>query len=450
MDEPWSRPGDYVLLRAMTTSSARRRRARTTSTRPTAGSAPTSTCASIRRQQLLDGHRASRDPGRGARADQGDRVPPALSGADPNFVEYRGYWLPHCFNNEGAIAEYWACREKAVVMDLSPLRKWEVLGPDAEALIQRDDHARRPPARGRPGRLHGALQRDRRDDRRRDGLPPRARQLPLRRRRRVRRRLAATSVAEERGLKAWVKPSTDQLHNLAVQGPLSREILKRVRLDAADPAAARGAQVVPLPRRADRRLRRDPGRRLAHRLHRRARLRGLVPPRRRRGRVGRDLAAGAPTGLMPLGLEALDMLRIESGLIFAGYEFDDQVDPFEAGIGFTVDARHDEDFVGREALMERQGASAAARSSASSSRATRRRPRRLRLRGAPAASASSRAARAARSCEEVDRAVPDGRRSTPRSAPRSRSASSTGIRSGSRRRSCAFPFYDPEKKRPRS
>ena len=30
------------------------------------------------------------------------------------------------------------------------------------------------------------------------------------------------------------------------------------------------------------------------------------------------------------------MLRIESGLIFAGYEFDDQVDPFEAGIGFTV------------------------------------------------------------------------------------------------------------------
>ena len=30
------------------------------------------------------------------------------------------------------------------------------------------------------------------------------------------------------------------------------------------------------------------------------------------------------------------MLRIEAGLIFAGEEFDDQVDPFEAGIGFTV------------------------------------------------------------------------------------------------------------------
>ena len=30
------------------------------------------------------------------------------------------------------------------------------------------------------------------------------------------------------------------------------------------------------------------------------------------------------------------MVRIEAGLIFAGYEFSDQTDPFEAGIGFTV------------------------------------------------------------------------------------------------------------------
>ena len=64
--------------------------------------------------------------------------------------------------------------------------------------------------------------------------------------------------------------------------------------------------------------------------------------------------AGAEHGLTPLGLEALDILRIESGLIFAGYEFDDQVDPFEAGIGFAVDLRTDDDFVGRAALEERQ------------------------------------------------------------------------------------------------
>ena len=63
--------------------------------------------------------------------------------------------------------------------------------------------------------------------------------------------------------------------------------------------------------------------------------------------------AGGERGLTPLGLEALDILRIESGLIFAGYEFDDQVDPFEAGIGFAVDLETEEDFVGRDALRER-------------------------------------------------------------------------------------------------
>ncbi|MFM9139547.1 MAG: glycine cleavage T C-terminal barrel domain-containing protein, partial [Solirubrobacterales bacterium] len=38
----------------------------------------------------------------------------------------------------------------------------------------------------------------------------------------------------------------------------------------------------------------------------------------------------------------------------AGYEFDDQVDPFEAGIGFTVALDCEDDFVGKDALIERQ------------------------------------------------------------------------------------------------
>ena len=43
-----------------------------------------------------------------------------------------------------------------------------------------------------------------------------------------------------------------------------------------------------------------------------------------------------------------------AGLIFAGYEFDDQTDPFEAGIGFAVALKHDEDFIGRTALEKRK------------------------------------------------------------------------------------------------
>jgi len=63
---------------------------------------------------------------------------------------------------------------------------------------------------------------------------------------------------------------------------------------------------------------------------------------------------GAPRGLAPFGLEALDMLRIEAGLVFANYEFNDQVDPFEAGIGFAVALKGNEEFVGRDALIRRK------------------------------------------------------------------------------------------------
>ena len=66
-------------------------------------------------------------------------------------------------------------------------------------------------------------------------------------------------------------------------------------------------------------------------------------------------AAGEPLGLVPMGLEALDILRIEAGLIFAGQEFCDQTDPYEAGIGFTVPLKSKEDdFIGREALLRRR------------------------------------------------------------------------------------------------
>ena len=70
--------------------------------------------------------------------------------------------------------------------------------------------------------------------------------------------------------------------------------------------------------------------------------------------------AGQPHGLRPLGLEALDMLRIEAGLVFGGYDFSDQTDPFEAGIGFTVPLKtKDDDFIGRDALLVAQGEPAA-------------------------------------------------------------------------------------------
>jgi aminomethyltransferase len=65
--------------------------------------------------------------------------------------------------------------------------------------------------------------------------------------------------------------------------------------------------------------------------------------------------AGQEFNISPMGFEALDMLRIEAGLILGGHEFSDETDPFEAGISFTVPLKSKEqNFIGKEALIERK------------------------------------------------------------------------------------------------
>lgn len=61
------------------------------------------------------------------------------------------------------------------------------------------------------------------------------------------------------------------------------------------------------------------------------------------------MAAGAPLGLVPMGGHALDMLRIEAGLMIAGAEFGPDSDALESGLGFAVDFKKP-DFIGRAAL----------------------------------------------------------------------------------------------------
>ncbi len=76
---------------------------------------------------------------------------PRMSELTRNFTEYRGFWLPNRFNNTGPVAEYWACREKAAVMDLSPLRKFEVLGCRCRRPAAGRLHPQHPQALRRPG-----------------------------------------------------------------------------------------------------------------------------------------------------------------------------------------------------------------------------------------------------------------------------------------------------------
>ena len=61
------------------------------------------------------------------------------------------------------------------------------------------------------------------------------------------------------------------------------------------------------------------------------------------------LEAGAPEGLIPAGLGARDTLRLEAGLRLYGQDMDETVDPYSAGLAWTVKPAKGE-FIGSEAL----------------------------------------------------------------------------------------------------
>lgn len=62
------------------------------------------------------------------------------------------------------------------------------------------------------------------------------------------------------------------------------------------------------------------------------------------------LDAGADDGLVPCGLGARDTLRLEAGMPLYGHEMDETVDPLEAGLAFAVKLEKP-DFIGRDALI---------------------------------------------------------------------------------------------------
>ncbi len=350
-DEPWSRPGDYVLFRALTDlvclSSAC-----PDDIDPANAWNPTEVHVRVypakERFTAAIAHRVTPDAEPKLTRDTGFR--PRTGDLTSRFTDYNGYWLPTAYDNHGAVDEYWACRERAAIMDLSPLRKWEVLGPDAEELLQ--STMTRDVRRLADGQVvYTALCNDTGGmiD---DGTVFRLQETNF--------RFVGGSEydgiwlreqAERRGLRVWIKESTHELHNVAVQGPASRDLLTPLIWTAPTQtpfgelqwfrfsvARIGGPQGLPL----------------------------IVSRTGYTGELGYELFChpkDAPAlwdavlgagDVTPLGLEALDMLRIEAGLVFAGAEFDDQVDPFEAGIGFTVPKAKEDDYVGKDALAERR------------------------------------------------------------------------------------------------
>ena len=355
LDDPWSRPGDYVLMQALTDlvciSSAcpcdvdAANGWNPTDIHVRVYPAANTFSKAIAFRMTTDAEpQLTRETG----------FHPRTSKLTRNFGEYRGFWLPNTYNNHGAIAEYWACREKAVITDLSPLRKFEVLGPDAETLLQAT--MTRNIRRLSVGQVvYTALCHDT------GGMIDDATVYRLGQDNfRVVAGEEASGVwmreqAKARELRAWVKSSTDQLHNVAVQGPRSRDILKDV---IWTPPAQPSIEELGWFRLTIGRIGHFDG------------IAVVVSRTGYTGELGYEVwchpsdapavwdaiwEAGEPHGLTPLGLEALDMVRIEAGLVFANNEFNDQIDPFEAGIGFTVPLKtKQEDYIGRAALERRK------------------------------------------------------------------------------------------------
>ncbi|MBB3659367.1 aminomethyltransferase [Rhizobium sp. BK650] len=355
LDEPWSRPGDYVLMRALTDLVC------VSSSCPDdvdAANGWDPTDIHVRtfsgKEKFTRAVAYRMTPDAEPELTRETAFHPRLSTMTRDYTEYRGFWLPNRFSSEGPVEEYWACRERAAVIDLSPLRKFEVTGPDAEELLQYC--LTRDVRKLSTGQVvycamcyeHGGMIDD--------GTLFRLGDKNF-------RWIGGDDYsgiwlreqAEKKGFKAWVRSSTDQMHNIALQGPKSRDILKEIiwtaprqpdigelewfRFTVGRIGGFEGAPVV-------------------------------VSRTGYTGELGYEIfchpkdaltvfdavwQAGEPYGLKPMGLEALDMVRIEAGLVFAHHEFDDKTDPFEAGIGFTVPLKSkQDDFIGREALLRRK------------------------------------------------------------------------------------------------
>ena len=271
-----------------------------------------------------------------------------------NFVDARGYWLPNDYTKHGVINEYTACREKAVVIDLSALRKFEILGPDAEELMNYT--LTRNVKKLSVGQVvyssmcyDNGFMFD-------DGTLLKMSDHGF-------RWICGDEYAGEwlkeqakkKNYKVRIKNSSDQISNISLQGPNSRKILEKFIWTPPTQPEISELQWF---------------RFTICRVKELSGIPLLVSRTGYTGELGYEIwchpsdapkvwdvvmDAGKDEGLIPAGFGALDLLRIEAGLILFGNEFDGQVDPFEAGVGFTVPLKtKNEDFIGKDILIKRK------------------------------------------------------------------------------------------------
>jgi heterotetrameric sarcosine oxidase gamma subunit len=272
-------------------------------------------------------------------------APPGVQPIDAHSFG-RQRWFLH------AAEEHRAAREGVALFDLSSLAKVEVSGPEALALLARvctndvDVDV---------GRVRYTLMLNARGGIENDGTVTRLdedRFLVITPTATQHRTLAWLRRYGE-GMHAWITDVTSARATIAVMGPRSRELLRRVTSADLSNASfpffsAQALQVGSAPALA---IRASFVGELGWELYVPVELALHVFDRLRE--VGGDL------GLRLAGAHALDSLRIEKGFVHVGHDVGPTDDPSSSGLGHVV--RPDGDFVGADAARAAAGRTPARR-----------------------------------------------------------------------------------------
>ena len=244
-----------------------------------------------------------------------------------------------------------AIRNAAALIDVSPLFKYRCRGPDAQRLVDRV--ITRDATKLARGQVYytpwcdehgkviddGTVSRLDDDSYRWTAADAQLRWLRL----------------NARGLDVAIEETSEQVAALALQGPLVTG-----RAGGGDRRAVRGPALLPAPGESHRRHRH---RRQPHRLHRRPGLRAVGRRGAGRGRCGmRSWQRVAAYALRPAGMLALDVVRVEAGLILLEVDYtssmhalipEQSYSPGEIGLGRLVAWTRRRSFVGQSRAPQR-------------------------------------------------------------------------------------------------
>jgi aminomethyltransferase len=268
------------------------------------------------------------------------------------WTDWEGWsWADH-FGDP--VAEHHATRQALNIWDESPLRKWELRGPDAMKLadaVYANDMSTLQDGQVRYGAIcddQGKMLMDgtvfRYSDHRAVTITSYDSDLEHLR-----------AVASDRGLDVELRDVTDEMPHLQVQGPRSRDVLASL-VQGVDLAGLRyfrfvpeGATVAGVPCMISRT---GYSGELGYELY--------CSPDRAADLWRAVHDAGRPAGMRPIGLSAIETIRIECGLLFPDVDYlPGQTDPYEVRLDFVTKPDKPGDFVGKEALQRiaREGTS---------------------------------------------------------------------------------------------